>query len=759
MSARVAARGQARARIGPRHRAVLSPGLAGILLASGLAVSALPPASARATAQSRTPLQLTRLTAPIEIDGVLDDLGWRDIPTLPLTMYFPTFRGTPAERTEIRVTYDDDYLYAAGWFYDSDPDGIRVNSLYRDRWNGDDAFAIYVDAFNDNQTAKWFGVTPAAMRFDQLVTDDGRASNDSWDGFWDARTTIGGQGWFAEVRIPFSTLGFQVDRDGRATMGLTVTRLVSRTGERVTFPAIDPQFLFRQPSVAQDVVLDGVATSRPLYVTPYVLGGVAHQSVANAAGTGFEGITDDRQEVGLDVRYSVSSNLTLDLTANTDFAQVEADDQQVNLDRFSLFFPEKRRFFQEGSGIFDFTTGNGSRLFHSRRIGLTDTNEHVPVFGGARLVGRVGDWDVGALSMQTERVDGLPSENFAAARLKRRVVNDFSSVGAMATSRLRDGGRNIATGVDGTFRMAGDTYLTFKWAGSFDRDDVSPSFLDRSHVDAVLARRVSRGLEYSIEAIRSGADYDPGLGFLPRSDFSSVNLLANYFIFTDDNRYFRRVLPGMLAFSTFRNTDGALESGVYALWVQWETKAGGGGWIEPKLFIDDVSTPFGIGDDVDVPAGRYEYADLQLAWFMPSGQRVRTSIDARAGTFFDGTRVQVIAGPTWNASRHIELGADYQWTRLRFTDRDQAADIHLARIRVRSALDSLASGNAFVQYNSTTDRLDFNVRLRYNFAEGRDLWIVYNEGLATERLADPVGPRLPLSLSRTLVLKYTHTWG
>lgn len=733
----------------------------GVLLAGSVGSDVL--------AQDAASIELTRLSGPIVLNGRPDEAAWRSVPALPLTMYFPTFRGDPQERTEIRVAYDDDYLYAAGWFYDSDPEGIRINSLYRDRWNGDDSFAIYVDAFNDNENAKWFGTTPSAMRFDLLVSNDGQALNDSWDSFWDSETVVTEEGWFAEVRIPFSTLGFQVEDDGRAIMGLTVTRLVSRTGERVTFPAIDPQFLFRQPSVAQDVVLRGVETRRPAYITPYALTGAGQEAVWNQSA--FEQQREYPREVGLDVRYALRSNLTLDLTVNTDFAQVEADDQQVNLDRFSLFFPEKRRFFQEQSGLFDFQMGGGTRVFHSRRIGLTDNSEPVPVLGGARIVGRVGEWDVGFLNMQTDDLEELPTENFGTARLRRRVFNDFSTLGGIVTTRIRDDTYNVATGLDGSFRLFGDTYLTTKWAGTFD-DRGGDGVMEQSQFYARLHRRVSRGLGYQVSATRSGAGFRPELGFAPRSDFTRVATFGNYFIFTDDHSFFRRVYPGFLAFSTFRNSDNTLESGQYALWVQWETKAGGGGWIEPKVFVEDVESPFMIGGEVGIPVGRYTYGDLQFAWSMPAGRRLRAAIDARVGTFFDGTRVQVIAQPTWNVSPHVELGADYQWTRLRFqdrpapvdVDRDQRfgpgqTDIHLTRLRIRTALDSRASGNAFVQYNSTNDRLDFNVRLRYNFAEGQDLWLVFNEGMATDRLPDPSLPELPRSLNRTLILKYTHTWG
>ena len=710
-------------------------------------------------AQAGGTMTLTRLTQPITLDGLPDEPAWRDVPVLPLTLYTPVFRGTPSQRTEIRVAYDDDYLYAAGWFHDDDPGGIRINSLYRDRWNGDDAFAIYVDAFNDHQNSKWFGTTPGGIRFDELVSDDGNTLNANWDTFWTAKTVVTDSGWFAEVRIPFSSLGFRAGPDGRVVMGLTVTRLISRTGERVTFPAIDPKFEFRRPSVAQQVELHNVHTRTPLYVTPYVLTGRTRNRVSDALDAWR---TDNKtsRDVGLDVRYPLSGSLTLDLTANTDFAQVEADDQQVNLDRFPLYYPERRRFFQEQSGIFDFTGGEGSRLFNSRRIGLADDGTPVPILGGARLVGRMGAWDVGLLDMQTDSHEAMPQANFGVLRVRRPVLNRYSTLGMMMTSFDQGDQRNVALGADGVLRVAGDDYLTLKWASTVDRADTSGVTLgSRSQFDARWDRRTGRGLQYSMAFTRSGPNYRPALGFTQRSDFTTANIFGNWFLFTDRNSYFSRVYPGALAFQTFRHSDGALESGQWAVWVEWDTKAGGGGWIEPKAFHENVSTPFVIGGKVDIPAGSYDFSDLQVVWSMPDGAKLRTTIDARAGTYFDGRRAQVIASPTWNVNPHLELGTDYQLTMLRFADRHQSANVQLARFRVRLAADARASGNAFIQYNSTTNRLDFNVRLRYAFAEGTDLWLVYNEDLDTQRDQPTSGLGAPLSLARALLLKYTHTFG
>ena len=679
------------------------------------------------------PMQLTRVTTPIVVDGSMNDEAWQSVPPLPLTMYLPTYHGTPTQRSEIRVAYDDEAFYAGAWCFDTKPSGIRINSLYRDRWNGDDALAIYIDAFNDNNNAKWFGVTPAGMRFDSLVSDDGVTLNDNWDGFWNAKAAITPEGWFVEVRIPFSTIGFQADDAGRAVMGLTVTRYVSRLNERVTFPDIDPKFPFRAPSKAQDVILTGVRSETPLYLTPYAL---AERSDGRS------------QEAGLDVRYPITPRLTLDLTANTDFAQVEADDQQVALDRFPLFFPERRRFFQESAGLFDFLTANGLRLFHSRRIGLDAAFQPERILAGARMVGRVGKWETGMLDMQTEH------ENFGVFRFRRSIRDPQSTAGVMLTTYFGDGRSNFALGGDTALHLKGDHYLLAKFASTLDSQEGNGvDFLSRSLFDVRWERRTQRGLSANAQLSRAGRDYKPGLGFLPRTDFTTFNLGGNYFIFTDKHRYFRRVYPGAIAFSTFRNSDHELESGTYAVWVQWDTKAGGGGWVEPKWFRENVLVPFTIGGKIHIPAGVYDFADLQLVYIGSTGAKLRTNVDFRSGTYFDGKRTQIILSPTWNVSPHLELGAEYQRTRLRFPVRSERTDIQLLRFRIRTALDARMSANAFVQYNSTTQRADLNLRLRYQVSEGTDLWLVYNEGLDTDRIEQE-----PLSLGRALIVKYSRTF-
>ncbi|TVP54557.1 MAG: hypothetical protein EA351_12810, partial [Gemmatimonadales bacterium] len=298
-------------------------------------------AAAQSSSSTSMPLEIPRISGPIQIDGVIDEDAWDEVPVLPLTMFSPTFGGELTEHSEIRVAHDSEYLYVSGRLYDSDPDGVRSNTFYRNQYSGDDVLAVVLDSFNDHETAVWFITNPAGARSDRTVSNDavfsgGMPMNADWNAHWDVATTQTDEGWFAEFRIPFSSFGFQ-SRDGEVTMGLIVYRFVARKNERQIFPAIDPAWgglAFAKPSQAQRIRLQGVRQETPVYVTPYSLFGTnrAPGLVGPAEHpTGWEVRSDRTAEVGLDVKVSPVPNIALDLTLNTDFAQVEADVQQINL--------------------------------------------------------------------------------------------------------------------------------------------------------------------------------------------------------------------------------------------------------------------------------------------------------------------------------------------------------------------------------------------------------------------------------------------
>ncbi len=712
-------------------------------------------------AQSNQPFYPLKITEDIIIDGVLDEAAWNEIEPLPITMYQPTYSGDASERTELRVAYDEAFFYFGGHFYDSDPEAIRANSLYRDRYSGDDVGGIILDTFNDNENALWFWTTPNGIRGDLAISRDGGSTNDNWDTYWEVATKQSSEGWFMEARIPFSSLGFQAKNEA-VTMGMIAYRFIARKNERLIFPDISTDWNWSTPSLAQKIVLENVQNQKPVYITPYLLGGLGQESQLLSNASGYELAEDYENELGLDIKYNLTSNLTLDLTANTDFAQVEADNQQVNLTRFSLFFPEKRRFFQERAGIFSFNTAVWApdRLFHSRRIGIRD-GQAVRIYGGARLVGRAGKWDVGLLDMQTAKSGTVPGLNHGVLRLRRQVLNEHSYFGGMLTSRAdKDGVDNLAYGLDGVLRLFGDEYLTLKWAQTRDRDIIDTdgfSFLEASSAQFRWQRRKQGGLNYIASLSRAGADFLPEAGFTTRSDFTELFWWISHDWFRDEGSRFSRISPiQFFGFATFRNDDRSLESAQFEYDTDFVFKTGGSMWADAELYYEDLQDTLSLPEDTFIPTGSYTYAKVEGGYNLALGRLFRGGISAGVGQFYDGWRYEFGVSPIWNVSRFLELNFQYRLNLIRFTDRDQEINSHIMRLRIQSALNTRVSMNAFLQYNSVDDLFVPNVRFRYNFREGNDLWIVYNESINGDR--GDTRPFLPRSNNRTILLKYTYTF-
>jgi hypothetical protein len=449
----------------------------------------------------------------------------------------------------------------------------------------------------------------------------------------------------------------------------------------------------------------------------------------------------------------------MDLTLNTDFAQAEADDQQVNLTRFSLFFPEKRQFFQERAGLFEFRTqGRFDRLFHTRQIGLYE-GETIPIIGGARMVGRIGDWDVGLMNLQTARHTVLPSENFGIYRLRRQVFNANSYAGGLLTTRLgEDGSSNVAYGLDGTIRLGDREYLEVKWAQTFTDTLDSGRFepAETGYGRLRFERQGEIGFTYIASLTWEGPDFNPGIGFVSRSDFYQPFGRIAYGWFAEETSPIRSIRAGLFLASYFRNADGSLESGNYRHDWDLVMKSGDTHSFELEANIEDLKDPVEFPEETIVPVGRYEYYFLTWQYQMRDGNLFRTDARASVGSFFDGWNIELQAEPTWNVSRFLELGAAYQFNRVRFPDRDAEFFVHLARLKAQIGFNTRVSLNSYLQYNTATDAISANLRFRYNFREGNDLWVVFNEGRHTDRYR--VTLVLPELESRTILLKYTYTF-
>ena len=714
-------------------------------------------------AQTDTLYELPRLSSPVNLDGFPDEAAWQDIPALPLVMYQPVHLGEMSERTIIKVAYDDEYIYVAGELYDSEPDKIVANTMYRDRYSGDETFAIILDSFNDDENARWFFVTPTGVRVDQLVSKDSEGEgsiNRNWTTYWDAEAQITSEGWFVEIRIPFSGLGFR-DFDGQVTMGMIAYRWIARKAERHVFPNISPDWSrgFTKPSQAQKISITGVDNSRPLYITPYLLGGFEQLNLLSQDVTAYTRQTDYISEVGLDIKYPVSGNMNLDVTLNTDFAQVEADDAQINLSRFPLFFPEKRQFFQERSDIFDFNLGGNNTLFYSRRVGLQQ-GQPVRIYGGARLAGRTGKWDVGVLSMQTESISELelPSENFGVYRARRDLINPNSYAGGIVTTRLgMNGSYNISTGLDLIYNYSGNHFIDFKYATTVD-DRFEENFnpIENSIIRLFFQKQTSSGFFYRFTAKRAGERYIPAMGFESRFNYTLFDARLSYGYFNSVESPLRIVTPTARYFVSLRNEDNSVESMQIEQPWSFDFKDGSSLSITGNWWYENLRFPLFFSNNTFVEPGSYSFYGVNFDYSMNNANRLRTGFSGGINTFYDGSQISFGILPTWNQSRYFEISGGIEMNILEFSDRYQKEYLNVYRLRTLFALNTQVSLQLLSQYNYQQKRVGTNARFRYHFSEGHNLWIVYSE-INNTRL-ERVTPVLPRFESRTLLVKYTYTF-
>ncbi|UCH13162.1 MAG: carbohydrate binding family 9 domain-containing protein [Bacteroidales bacterium] len=712
---------------------------------------------------AQEPIEVKRVSGKVILDGLSSEEEWNNTSSLPFITYQPVFGAEPSEKTEVLLTYDDKYFYIAGRLFDREPDKMLMTSKKRDVMQPQNEwFGVILDTYNDNENALGFFTTPAGLRTDASVFNDAVGEmpvSSSWNTFWDVATAITDSGWFAEMRIPFSSLRFQ-ENDGKVKMGFITWRYICRKNEIAIFPPIPPDYgdwSSWKPSLANDIIFEGIKPEKPLYITPYILGGFGQENVLNDEETAYLREDNPALEPGMDIKYGLTNNLTLDLTVNTDFAQVEADDQMVNLTRFPLFFPEKRQFFLERSSIFDFNTGGPNTLFYSRRIGLHE-GEPVRIFGGARLIGRKGPWDIGAMNMQTAESDSLPTENFGIIRIRRQVLNENTYLGGIMTSRLgMNGNYNITYGMDGIIRMFGDDYLKLVWTQSVEEDYKLSDPLKPSRIFINWEKRKKIGFGYNLSYNRSGEEFNPGMGFMVREDYSYYNPILSYgWLGREKSSVLKQnvILNGGVFNSISENTvESALLNPYYEIYF----KSGLYGAIGFSINYENLLDTFEIKEDeVFAEPGDYTFFDFEAAVLTWQSKPLWALVMFNAGSFYDGTRYSVSLSPIWNISSSWEISGEYEYNNVNFPNRSQTFISHIMRLKVLYMLNTKFSVSSFVQYNSAANIILTNFRLRYNPREGNDFYIVYNEGMNTNLNREI--PELPGTFSRTVLLKYTYTF-
>jgi len=708
----------------------------------------------------RATARAVRITVAPAIDGRLDEDVWRDAPPLTGFVQRAPDEGAPAsERTEVRILTDGQALYVGAWLFDRDPGAIMAGERIRDVALGNsDYFAIILDTYLDRQNGFVFATTPAGVEYDGQVVKEGEGGgvfqsgqsraqagsqggfNLNWDATWQVATSVDSLGWYAEFRIPFSTLRY--GNAAEQTWGFNAARSIRRRNEEAFWSPIPRQFSLYRLSLAGVLDAIQVPARRVATVTPYLLGSAARNYL-----TGEE--TDFPAEVGADAKLGVTPSLTLDLTWNTDFAQVEVDEQRTNLTRFPLFFPEKRPFFLENAGIFSAGTPQQADLFFSRRIGIDSLGRPVPIIGGGRLTGKVGGVTVGVMQLFTEEVDGVqPTQSYTVGRVTRE-FGRRSRLGVIAVQRIAtsDGDdHNRTWGADGRLGL-GDAWTFDWWAAATETPD-------RSGRDGAFTARLAyqtRGWNNTFRYTQVGEAFNPEVGFLSRSGYRNVDV-GLFRTVELRHRLFRYWQPHV-NYRGYFGFDGELQSEQYHVDLG-ETELNDGGRLGPELnlFGEGLTRPFEIADGVTLPADTYRWAALAFDFATNPSAALSVSSRLEAGGFYNGTRVGATATVTARQGSALtaSLLVDYNDVRL-----DQGEFIRsLLGLRIGWFFTPRIFLQSLVQFNNQDRVFSSNVRFGWLNTAGTGLFVVFNDAEEAGGVFDWTRPT-----TRSLVVKFTRQFG
>ena len=687
-----------------------------LLLFCGAGAAQEPPA--------RKVAEAVRTLTPPRVDGELDDPVWAEAAVIEdLHQYEPLDHGEPTEQSIFYVLYDDENLYVAARLLDSEPEAISARQMIQGQSvSVDDRIELILDPFNSLRTGYKFQLNPNGVRRDGIF-DGATNVNEDWDGIWHAEAAVDAEGWTGEITIPFKTLNFDPEN---ADWGFTVARAIPRKKESMAWTSYDRGINPGSAGVLSG--LSGLRQGRGLDVIPSI--SVASQRDFIAAGQ------DTRTEPSMDVFYNFTPSLTGVLTFNTDFSATEVDDRQVNLTRFSTFFPEKRDFFLQNVDIFSFGPeiqrgrGRNGIPFFSRRIGLSDRGQAVDIDAGAKLTGRVGRFNVGVLAVDQRGYEGrtgfVEDSRLFVGRASANVLEE-SSVGLIFTDGdPRSNDDNSLAGADFRYRNTSlPSGRTVEGALWYQRSETQGIDTDASSWGFEFALPASEGLFGKVEYEVIQRNFLPALGFVNRSDIERARAWAGYRRRPRGHPWIRSV-QSFLSIQEYDNyTTGNLETG--NLWFRpfrIQNHRGDQYSVLLKSEREVLTQPFEIADGVSIPAGDYEFSGYSIDVEWAAERVIAPSLVYGEGDYYGGTRREIQGGLAWRPSSRWYVNANYGYN-----------DIELAGGHVTTRLIQLRANLAFnvkwswvnlVQYDNVSHSTGINSRLRWNPRAGEDLHIVWN---------------------------------
>ncbi len=697
---------------------------------------------------------------PPKLDGTLNDPLWNQATSIVNFLEREPFEGqAPTERTEVRILYTKREVYFGIKCFDSNPKGVVATELRRDvSQELDDYFEIVIDSAHDRRNAYVFQINPLGTQRDALVTEEqtsnqGLDDGDSgWDGVWTSEARITEHGWTATVAVPFATLNFMQSRD--VIWGINFKRFIRRKNEEDLWSGwrrVDGATRISQAGELRGI--SNIGSGRLFIVKPYGLVGFNHYP-SSTAGTGLTPGASALDTGGLDVKIGLRSNLVANFTVNTDFADADVDTQQFNLTPYRLFFPEKRQFFLENAGVFNFSLGGESDLlFFSRQIGIDpDSGEQVPVNGGGKLTGSLGSFELGVMDVETRSAGPNPYANYAVTRLKRSLWGG-SYVGVM--------------GIDKRSGNPTDSYNQSSGADArlvFFRNLVLSGFAAQTRTQDIASGQTDSGagltfktnwLEVFADHRRVGPNFNPGVGFLERTD-----CICDYL---DLNLRPRPKISGVREMSFEGFVFHALDTHHVLQTREWQGTAriefNNGSYSDNDIadvITQRLSEPFNVYKKVFIPAGEYHWSRHQLTYGSPQDRRLTVRFFERFGTYYSGHLNEARVRATYRANERLSFNFAEQWNRFRLPTTDGKFSVLFGSFQTNYSFSRFLTLTSLLQMNTADTRAaTANVRLRWNYRPDSDLYVIYTAGQSFASLVD-VNP--PEFYQNKLAIKLTYSW-
>lgn len=665
-------------------------------------------------AQDRPEVVATRTELTIKVDGLLDEPVWATIkPITEFVQRLPLDGGEPTEKSEMRVAFNNNFIYFGFTFFDSEPEKVRATILNRGGWiHRDDKLEIALDTYHDRRNAYLFEMNPLGTQDDALITDENRPGLDewAWDGVYISEGKVTDFGWVLEVAIPWTTLRFP-NKD-ELTMGLAIKRYINRKNESVIWPHIGLEYSSDIYQVSQYANLKGlknIKRGKDIKIKPFAIGGTQNQI------TDEKTVNDNIGNGGFDIYYGLKSNLTLNLTYNTDFAQVEADNAQINLTRFNLFYPEKREFFLTRSKLFAFGNSRQTEVFFSRKIGLNQD-----VVGGARLFGQIGKTSVGALNIHTRADGDLPATHYNAIRL-RKDVRDRTTVGAIITDVSSKGVRNSVYGIDGQMRFWGNSSVSAWYSQVDDTSLVGPSAASMIKLDLRNDRYFLTTGQHRVDE-----DFRPGLGFVQRQDMIGTGVIAGFTPRVGDGDELIRQWRFTIYARDVQNHAGIHETGVLNGGIEaiLETRDKIG--LKVIQNKEKLTAGFTLGNGVEIQKGNYRDRKISFSARTNQSRGVWGNFALSKGDYFGGNKTSMSGSIGKQFSNHLTLYGSANQNIVSMPSQEEfTANIY--GITAEVALNRKWFGKALIQYDNFSEQLQLYCRINWIHTPGSDLFIVLNQ--------------------------------